>query len=308
MYRAAGIAATLLLTGPQMAWADGGPVGPSTWWRAWTFDPLVLFSLGSLAWIYHRGLARLWSRAGVGSKVNRWQAASYFSALLVIGTALLSPLDRLSGELSSLHMVQHMLLTVVAAPLFVLGSPNFVLAWGIPELRKGVASRVYTCGLRLPQDAVLWQPMFVWGLFAGSLWVWHHPLLYETALRDPLVHDAQHLSFFLVSCLFWRVCLDPLSTRRLNPAAAIPYLFTTSVHTSALGVFLALSPQAWYDEYAGQTSAWGLTLLEDQQLAGLIMWIPSCLCYPAVAAVLLGNWLARSEPIANGNPVHHARS
>lgn len=116
--------------------------------------------------------------------------------------------------------------------------------------------------------------------------------MYQGALRDPLVHDAQHLSFFVVACLFWRACLDPLGGRRLGPAAALPYLFATSLHASALGVFLALSPRVWYADYATRTSVWGFTPLQDQQLAGLIMWMPACLIYPAVAAVLFGTWLA----------------
>jgi putative membrane protein len=239
----------------------------------------------------------LWARAGVGQKISRWQAACFLSALAMIFAALLSPLDALSEELSSLHMVQHMLLMLVAAPLFVVGSPNLVMAWGLlgggKQRSKQRGSSLFTFVFRLPQEPLLWQPLLVWTLFAAVLWTWHHPILYQAALGDPLVHDAQHLSFFIVACLFWRSCLDPLSTRRLCPAAAIPYLFTTSLHASALGVFLALSPRAWYDVYAARTSDWGFTPLEDQQLAGLIMWMPACLIFPAIAAILFGAWLAR---------------
>jgi putative membrane protein len=292
MYRPAALAAALLLNFPPVVWADGGRAEPGTWWRAWNWDPLILLSLSLLAGLYGRGLVRLWKKAGVGHKVSRWRAASYLCALVVIFIALLSPLDVLSEELSSLHMLQHMLLTTLAAPLFVLGSPAFVLAWGLPEWRQGWGRSFFTLAFRLPQEPLLWQPLFVWALFAGTLWAWHHPALYQAALRDPLVHDAQHLSFFLVACLFWRTCLDPLGGRRLCPAVALPYLFATSLHASALGVFLALSPRAWYDGYATRTSAWGFTPLQDQQLAGLIMWMPACLIYPAAAALLFGFWLA----------------
>lgn len=292
MYRPAALAAALLLTCPRMVWADGPSAEPGRWWRAWNVDLLILLSLGVLAWLYGRGLARLWEKAGLGHKVSRWQAVSYFGALGVIFLALLSPLDALSEELSSFHMVQHMLLMTVAAPLFVLGSPALVLAWGLREVWAGRGASFFTFAFRLPQAPILWQPLFLWALFAATLWGWHHPVLYQAALRDPLVHDAQHLSFFVVACLFWRVCLDPLSGRRLCPAMALPYLFATSVHASALGVFLALSPRAWYDDYATRTGAWGLTPLQDQQLAGLLMWMPACLIYPAVAAILFGIWLA----------------
>ena len=292
MSRSFALAAALWLLRPLTAWADGGRIEPGKWWHAWNGDPLVLLSLGVLAWLYGRGLARLWAKAGREKKVLRWQAACYFSALALLVVALLSPLDALSEQLSSAHMVQHMLLMTVAAPLFVLGSPGFVLAWELPERGWRWGKTMSTFAFRLLQEPSLWHPLFVWALFAGTLWAWHHPALYQAALRDPLMHDAQHLSFFVAGCLFWRVCLDPLGGRRLSPPSAIPYLFTTSLHASALGVFLALSPRAWYADYIARTSAWGFTPLEDQQLAGFIMWMPACLIYPAVAAALFGTWLA----------------
>lgn len=297
MRRPAALVAVILLSCPSLAWAHGRRAQPGTWWLAWNWDPLVLVSVVLLAWCYGRGLARLWARVGVGRKVRRWQAASYYGGLGAISIALLSPLDALSEELSSLHMVQHMVLMMVAASLFILGSPTFVLAWGFPQWAR--ATSLFSFAFRLPQTRILWQPQFLWGLFAVTLYAWHHPILYQAALRDPLVHDTQHLSFFIVACLFWRSCLDPLGAHRLGPLAATLYLFTTSLHASALGVFLALSPRIWYGDYLGRTSAWGLAPLEDQQLAGLIMWMPACLVYPAVAAALFGAWLTGLREMPN---------
>jgi putative membrane protein len=292
MYRPAAIAAVLTLALPLPAMADGVRAEPGTWWRAWNADPLVLLSLGVLACLYGRGLARLWAKVGAGNKVRRWQAACFYGSLLSILLALISPLDAISEELSSAHMVQHMLLIAGAAPLFILGSPSFVLAWELPRGSKVWGTTFFTFTSRLVQEPALRQPLMAWGLFAGTLWAWHHPVVYQAALRDPLLHDAQHLNFFVVSCLYWRVCLDLLGSRRISPPAAVPYLFTTSLHASALGIFLALSPRAWYADYASRTGSWGLTPLEDQQLAGLIMWMPACLIYPAAAAALFGAWLA----------------
>lgn len=170
MGRPAALAAALLLTCPAAAWAHGRRAEPGTWWRAWNWDPFILLSLGLLAWLYGRGLVRLWRKAGVGQKVSRWQAACYVAALGVLFLALLSPLDALSEELSSLHMVQHMLLMTVAAPLFVLASPTLVLAWGLPEGREGRGSLFFTSTFRLPQASILWQPLFLWALFAVTLW------------------------------------------------------------------------------------------------------------------------------------------
>jgi putative membrane protein len=310
MFRPALFAAALLIALPAIARPDGGRVPPGMEWRAWNWDPLVLLSLGLMALLYVRGLARLWRKVGTGSVVSIGQSASFAAALGVICVALISPLDALSAGRSSLHMVQHMLLMMVAAPLFVLGSPSYVVAWGLPEWRHGWGRALYTFAFRLPQERILWHPLFLWGLFAAGLWGWHHPALYQTALRDPLMHDAQHVSFFVVSCLFWRACLDPRGGRGLSPMMAVPYLFTTSAHASALGIFLTMSSRVWYPEYSAGATAWDVTPIEDQQLAGLIMWIPACLIYPAVAAALLGRWLAglsaSADRVARRVHVHHA--
>jgi cytochrome c oxidase assembly factor CtaG len=290
MRRATVLAGTLLVACPSLCRAHGRRADPDTWWQAWNWDPLVLLTCGLLAWLYGRGLGRLRTRAR--HKVRVWQAASYFAGLLTVAAALVSPLDALSEELSSLHMVQHMLLMTVAAPLVALGSPAFVLAWGLSGMRLERGRAPLPRAFRILAADLLWQPLFLWVLFAATLWVWHHPTLYHAALRYPLAHDAQHISFFVAGCLFWRVCFDPLGRRRLNPGMAVPYLFTTSLHASLMGVFLALSPLVWYGDYATRTWLWGFTPLEDQQLAGLIMWMPACLVYPAAAAILFGIWLA----------------
>ncbi len=291
-----------LLVCPSIGWAHSRRADPDAWWRAWNWDPLIVLSLVLLLLVYCRGLGRLWTRVSVGWKVSPLQAACYFCALAILFVALLSPLDALSEELSSLHMVQHMLLMTIAAPLFVVGSPSLVLAWGLPEVWQGSVGPLARFAFRLPSASLLWRPLLTWMLFAATLWVWHHPALYQAALRDPLMHDVQHLSFFVAACLFWRMGLDPLSARRLRPVVAIPYFFSTSLHATALGVFLALSPRVWYDDYVTRTQAWGLMPLQDQQLAGLIMWMPACLIYPIVAAILLGGWLAsQGETTTRGN-------
>lgn len=294
MRRAAVFAGALLLTCPTAACAHGRRANPDFWWLAWDWDPLVLLTLGVLAAVYARGIALLWRETGTGRVVARWQAGAFALALVIVAVALLSPVDAMATDLSSLHMVQHMLLMTAAAPLAVLGSPMLVLAWG---LRGGARERVpalITPLFRAAGSPALWHPLVAWSLFALALWSWHHPLLYQAALRDPLVHDAQHVSFFSAACLFWRTVLDPLSVRRLSAIAAVPYLFATSLHASALGVFLAFSSEPWYADYAN-TAAWGLTPLADQQLAGFIMWMPACLIFPAAAALLMGAWLARAS-------------
>jgi putative membrane protein len=292
MCRSAVITLALLLTHPSAAWADAGvatepPVTPGTLWRAWNCDPFILLNLILLGSLYLHGMRQLWGKAGGGRGVARGQAAAYLGSLFALVVALISPLHALSEELASAHMVQHMLLMVIAAPLFVLGSPGLVLTWALaPTWRPATAS-----WHRFFNSELLVRSLFPGALYAAALWVWHLPVAYEAALVDPLVHDAQHLSFFAAACLFWRALLDPLPRRRLQPLTAVVVLFTTSLHAMLLGVFMALSPGLWYEAYAARTDVWGLTPLEDQQLAGLIMWMPACLVYPAVAAAVIGNWL-----------------
>jgi cytochrome c oxidase assembly factor CtaG len=181
-----------------------------------------------------------------------------------------------------------MLLVTVAAPLFVLGAPGRVLLWALPASARRTTGRVWR---RLDRSTTaLWHPLMAAGLYAVTLWLWHVPVLYEIALRDPVVHDLQHLSFFATACVFWRVLLGAAS-RRLHPLGAVFCLFATSLHASALGVLLTMSPRAWYVSYAGTTAAWGLTPLEDQQLAGLIMWMPACLVYALLALAIIAVWL-----------------
>jgi putative membrane protein len=289
--RTAAIAVALQMTFPIAAMADRGvamdsPVVPATLWTTWNLDLLILLNLGLLGTLYFRGVRRLWRKAGIGRGVARGQVAAYLGSLAVVFVALISPLDPLSEELASAHMVQHMLLMVVAAPLFMFGSPRFVLAWGLDRSWRPWVGRWRR---RLDGDRL---PLVTWGVYLAALWIWHLPAAYEAALMDPLVHDAQHLTFFAAACLFWGHLLDPLRRRRLHPLAAVVTLLTTSIHAMLLGVFMALSPSLWYEVYAERTAAWGLTPLEDQQLAGLIMWMPACLIYPLTAAMVIGVWLA----------------
>ncbi len=255
----------------------------------WNLDPVVLLNLALASYLYARGLERLW-RAGAGRGVSRWQACAFAVGILAVGAALVSPLDPLSDELSSAHMVQHMVLMNVAAPLLVVGNPLLVVLSGVPAPYRLALGRAWQ---RVDVGGWTRNPYLAWAAYAAVLWAWHHPALYRAALRDPLIHDLEHLTFFAAACLFWRAALG----RQLSPLAAVAYLFTTSLHATALGVFMALAPSPWYAEYLGRTDAHGLTALEDQQLAGLIMWMPACVAYVGVAAGRLIGWIAEQEHV-----------
>jgi putative membrane protein len=128
--------------------------------------------------------------------------------------------------------------------------------------------------------------------------VWHAPSLYETTLTSETMHTAQHVSFLGTALLFWWAVLHGREGRLGRPAAVI-YLFTTSVHTSLLGVLLTFSNRTWYRAYDATTLPWGLTPLEDQQLAGVIMWVPAGIAYLIAALALAATWLREpaSRPV-----------
>lgn len=300
MFRIAAITTAFSLMSPLTAYADvtsRPPVTPATLWQAWNWDPLILFNLCVLTALYLLGLRRWGRRGGRVRRVQRGQAIACLASVGVIFVALISPLHALSEELASAHMVQHMLLMAVAAPLFVFGATGQVLLWGLqPTWRRRVAR--WSRSIRIPQ---LDRPGLPCAIHAAALWFWHWPPAYEAALIDPLVHDAQHLSFFAAACLYWRPLLTPYHPRE-HPLLGVASLFATSLVAMLLGILLALSPVVWYSGYGSRPVVWGVSPLEDQQLAGLIMWMPACLVYPALAAVTLGRWLSTQAPIVPHRP------
>lgn len=259
---------------------------------AWNLDWLLILSLTAGTGLYLSGLCRIWRRAGSTSGVSRGQAAAFGAGMLALVAALASPIDTLSAELSWVHMVQHTTLMMIAAPLLVLGHPGLVTLWALPlPWRQTIGGWGRRFENFHPDWYWLWQPLAVWNLYAAGLWIWHIPWLYQAALESRWLHDLQHLTFLITSYLFWRVLLYPVKRLRLSRGLAVIYLFTTSLHATALGVLMALSPQVWYPAYEATTSLWNLSPLEDQQLAGLIMWMPACMVYAVAAAALFALWL-----------------
>ena len=291
-----GWAGALLVIGPRVAWAHpGGLLAPHQLAGAWFSDPWALGVIGVASWLYARGAGRLWQRAGVGRGVPRWRFWCYTGGIAALLLALASPLDPLGGTLFSAHMLQHELLILAAAPLLILGTPLVALLWALPP---GGRRRLGHWSVTTPVSA-LWRavthPASAWSLHALALWLWHAPRLYQATLTSEAVHLLQHLSFFGTALLFWWPLLHPSPHRRLEHGLAVLYLFTTAVHGSLLGAFLSLSGRVWYPAYADGAALWGLSSLEDQQLGGLIMWVPFGALYPLAAVALLGHWLRRQE-------------
>lgn len=262
----------------------------------WSSNPRVWIGLTIGLVMYVIGIGRLWMHSGVGKGISLRQAGAFFAGWIVLVLALLSPLDAISGMLFSVHMVQHLLLILVAAPLVVLGAPLFAALWALPRTaRKYVGNRLGRDSAWRASWDVVSQPLLVWTAFFATLWLWHIPGLYDAALRSQLVHDVQHLGFMTAACMTWWILLNPMGRLKLNRGSGVLYLFTTSLHAAALGVLLTFSPVAWYDYYRASTAAWGLSWIEDQQLGGVIMWMPAGFVYIVLAGAIFSLWLRDSE-------------
>jgi cytochrome c oxidase assembly factor CtaG len=256
--------------------------------------------------LYGAGYWRLRARSGHATRALRLrQAIAFLCGWLMLLTALVSPLDALGAALFSAHMVQHELLMIVAAPLLVSGRPLAVWLWALPagwRIQVGRATR-------WPPVRTLWRcltaPLAAWLLHAAALWLWHAPSLFQAALMHPWIHTLQHTSFLASALLFWWSVLG----RRAGTtpgATAMLSLFTTMVHTGALGALLTLAPGLWYPLYIAPSTALGFDPLQDQQMGGLVMWVPGGLAYVLVALAIAARWLnvgmAAGRPPAQGAP------
>jgi len=208
---------------------------------------------------------------------GRFHVAAFAAGWLALIAALAPPLDALADAKLSAHMVQHELLMVVAAPLIALGRPHLALLGILPrKIRRRAAQWFERIRLGTP---------VAWILHSVALWLWHAPYLYDAALVRPWLHAAEHASFLGTALLFWWSVLD----RRARYGAAALYVFATSLHSGLLGALLFLAPRPWYSAYAGPGA------LEDQQLAGLVMWILGGVVLAATSLILIARWLDEVE-------------
>jgi putative membrane protein len=262
--------------------------------RSWSWEPGILLCLALTAWVYFRGLRRLWRESERGRGIRRWEAVAYACGWLSLFIALVSPLHPWGRVLFSAHMMQHEILMLVAAPLLVLGRPLIPFLWALP---LNWARRVGNWGKAAWFQRgwrALTHPFVAWAIHAVALWVWHAPVLFQATLTSEWVHTLQHLSFLLSALLFWWSLIHGRQGL-MGYGAATLYVFTTSVHSGLLGALLTFASSVWYPSYIGLTSSWGLTPLEDQQLGGLIMWIPAGLVYLVAGLALFAGWLRESE-------------
>jgi putative membrane protein len=266
-----------------------GSAAASPWTSA---DLAILVPLCLSGALYAIGLARLWHRAGVGRGISSANAACFAAGWLTLALSLLSPLHALGETLFAAHMIQHILLVAIAAPLLVLGRPGGALSWSLPlSWRRGLGAVV-----RARPVAAAWawmtKPLVATTIHGITIWAWHLPGLFEAALANPWLHWLEHASFLFTAAVFWWAMLGR-PARAHGYGLSVACLFVTLLHSSFLGTLLTLSPHLWYAPAPG-AAAWGMSAMEDQQLAGLIMWIPGGMLYTLAALALAGLWITRS--------------
>jgi cytochrome c oxidase assembly factor CtaG len=276
--------AAALLTAPAAA-HDGEVHVPG-----WTFDPALVIPLAGLLLLYVVGAARLTQRA----KSQRRGVFLFVSGWAVLTLALLSPLHE-GGEVSfTLHMIEHELIMLVATLLLAASGAGGALVWGLPR-----PVRLSLAGEWKAPFAAAWrrltEPVTATILQAAAMWAWHVPALFDRALESRGWHIAQHSSFILTSLLFWWAMLHPRGGRSGYGVSAA-CLFVTSLVGGALGALMAFSQSPWYAGYASmQLSGIGLDPVADQQLAGLLMWVPGGIVHAAAALIILYRWLKAAE-------------
>jgi putative membrane protein len=269
----------------------GQPPAPHDLWSAWNLHPVLLGGLLLTAWAYWRG-----QTSGPRRPIDTWRARCFTGALVALGLALLSPLDALSGALASAHMVQHLLLLLVAAPLLALSAPSSAILRGSPLALRRASSR-WRRRLRLTHTnlGALRHPAAAWLLSVGVIWFWHAAAPYDATLDNQLLHVLEHASFLVTAVLFWQVVVGVRGAARVSGGLGVVLVFAMAMQSVFLSVLLTFARTPWYSGYAATTAPWGLDPLTDQRLAGVIMWIPTGGIYLVVALALLVTWIRATE-------------
>jgi len=286
-FRQIGIVGAVVLTPVGLfAHETGGRSAESVW----SFEPAVVVPLAIVAVAFVLGAVRRWNRLDWSSA----QAVFFAAGWLTLFVALVTPVHALGSLLFWVHMTQHELLMIVAAPLLVLSRPLLWFLWALLQrYRETLGSFA-----KRRSVVVMWSlatlPLFVWLLHGATLWAWHIPSLYDASVEVEWVHAVQHAMFLGTALLFWWTLLHGRHGR-LTSGAGVVYCFTTAVHTSVLGALMTFAQRSWYSVYEGRTTAFHLTTLQDQQIGGLVMWVPAGVIFIGLGLWLMAAWIRESE-------------
>lgn len=271
------------------------PAEPPTLARlllGWHVDPLIggALVLSAIGWLL---LVRRVGRLHPNHPVPLARTAAFLGGLAAIAFALLSGVERYDTTLFSVHMGQHLLLMVVAAPLLVLAAPVTQL---LRAASPGVRGRWLLPVLHSAPVAALGHPVVTWLTFTVVLWASHFSSLFDLALEDRGVHDVEHALYLASALLFWwpAVAADPARRRMPYPLRAGYFLLQLPVN-SFLGMAIVFADAALYPHYATLGSPYGITALADQQLAGGLMWLAADVVFIAAILAVVAAWMRHEE-------------
>ena len=284
-----------------MTWAVQ-EVTPGEVWSSWSPDPTVILVLVTAGLAYGVGVRRLWSRARRRG-VSLRRVVAFYGGLLSVGVALLSPIDSLGETLFSAHMVQHLILVLLAPPLLVYGAPLTPCALALPGALRRTVHSLGRSRAVVVADRTITSLVLAGAIQLVVMWGWHLPSTYQAAIEHALVHVAEHLSFLVAGTLFWSLVISPPRARQPGYGGRLFLVFGTALHSGVLGALLTFASIVLYPVHAAGARAWGLTPLQDQQLAGVIMWVPAGAVYFAAVCVLFVRWMnAMEERQSRGGP------
>ncbi len=272
----------------------------------WSFDPplVLVIDLAILYWVgARRTLTPVRKRTA-----QRWRSGCFYASLVVLAIALASPIERLSADLFWVHMIQHELLIVVAAPLFVLAAPWIRLWRCLPlDTRRWLARGLSHGARAAPLRALsrtLGRPVPSFVAFSVVLLAWHVPAMFDATLKSTTLHAFEHTLFFATAVLFWKQVI-PSSPLRIRLAAPqrVMYLIGGMIVSWALAVVLATAPHPLYSYYAHLASRpGGISAIADQQLAAGVMWVPGSITFLIVLYVYIHRWLSGAAPRSTPGP------
>jgi cytochrome c oxidase assembly factor CtaG len=253
-------------------------VAPTVGLTSWSFEPSVTVPALAAAALYWRGYTVLSLR--MPERFDARRPVAFLAGLAMLVLALCSPLDPLGHFLLQAHMIQHLLLMLVVPPLLWLGAPVAPILLGMPRpVRRAVARGLGSPPVRR-LTTVLGHPALGWVAFITAFWLWHLPALYDLALRSDAWHHVEHLCFLTTALLFWRPVILAWPARSPWPRwAMIPYLVLAELQNTALSAILTFSDRVIYPAYETAPRLWGVSALEDQSIAGAIMWVPGSLAF-----------------------------
>ena len=302
---------TLLLVVPalallQLLWfvpavhAHGGIEAGQNPFTAWNWNPLPTLLLLVFAYLYLNGLSN-WERPS--HPINRWQKASFFTGLFLIFISLQSPLDNLSEHMLSFHQLQHFLLRMMAPLLVLLGAPLTPVLRGLPPwvLQRIVRPTVRHSLARAAYEK-LTNPVITVALFMGVLYLWQFPGAFNLSLRNEFVHALMHITMASSGFIFYWAVIDPKPHRsRVHYGVRVLYLGLIVLPNTVLGAVITFSRGIIYTGYQDVYQPFGISLLTDQQLGGLLLWVPGDMMSILVAGIVMIMWYEREEAAGKAN-------